>query len=65
MSTDLQEPRSDEAAPKKASSQIFHHQIVEGADALDRLLSALFISRLSAGLDVGFNLFLMYAMGGK
>jgi formate/nitrite transporter FocA (FNT family) len=32
---------------------------VEGADALDRPASALFISGLSAGLDIGFSVFLM------
>jgi len=32
---------------------------VEGADALDRPVSVLFVSGLSAGLDIGFSLFLM------
>jgi formate/nitrite transporter FocA (FNT family) len=59
VSTDLQEPRSEEAEPKKPSRQILQHEIEEGADALDRPLGALFVSGLSAGLDIGFSLFLM------
>ena len=34
------------------------HEIAEGVDALDRSTSGLFISGLSAGLDVGLSLFL-------
>jgi formate-nitrite transporter family protein len=63
MSTDLQIPLGDEAEPKKASRQILEHEIVEGIDALDRPLAALFISGLSAGLDIGFSLFLMAVVG--
>ena len=59
MSTDLQEPPGKEVEPKKPSRQILEHEIVEGADALDRPAIALFISGLSAGLDIGFSLFLM------
>ncbi len=59
MSADLQEPGTREAEPKKPSRQILHHEIVEAVDALDRPAGALFISGLSAGLDIGFSLFLM------
>lgn len=59
MSTDLQQPGTDAQEPKKPSRQILQHEIVEGADALDRSVSALFISGLSGGLDIGFSLFLM------
>ncbi len=62
MTADLQEPRSEETAPKKASRQILQHEIMEGADALDRPLGGLFISGLSAGLDIGFSVFLMAVM---
>jgi formate/nitrite transporter FocA (FNT family) len=53
---------ADEAEPKKPSGQILRHEIVEGLDALERPVSALFISGLSAGLDIGFSLFLMAVM---
>lgn len=59
MTTDLQEPPTDQAEPKKPSRQILEHEIAEGTDALDRPLGALFISGLSAGLDIGFSVFLM------
>jgi formate/nitrite transporter FocA (FNT family) len=48
-----------EPSPKKASKQILHHEIEEGLDALERPVLGLFVSGLSAGLDVGFSLFLM------
>ncbi len=57
--SDLQEPQGGETEPKKPSAQILRHEIAEGADALDRSLCALSLSGLSAGLDVGFSLFLM------
>jgi formate-nitrite transporter family protein len=59
VSTDLQEPGDEQAGPKKPSRQILHHEIVEGIDALDRPVGALFLSGLSAGLDIGFSVFLM------
>lgn len=60
VSTDLQQPRSqEEEEPKKASRQILQHEIEEGADVLDRPLVPLIISGVSAGLDIGFSLFLM------
>ena len=51
-----------ELAPKKASREILRHEIEEGVDALERPLVGLFVSGLSAGLDVGFSLFLMGVM---
>ena len=62
MSTDLLPGTSTEMEPKKASSQILRHEILEGRDAVERPVRALFISGLSAGLDIGFSLFLMAVM---
>jgi formate/nitrite transporter FocA (FNT family) len=60
--SDLQTADVGELAPKKASREILRHEIAEGVDALERPLLGLFISALSAGLDVGFSLFLMAVM---
>ena len=57
--SDPLQARAEEMAPKKASRQILLHEIEEGIDALERPVAGLFISGLSAGLDVGFSLFLM------
>jgi formate-nitrite transporter family protein len=51
-----------EPPPKKPSRQILQQEIEEGLDALERPLSRLFVSGLSAGLDLGFSLFLMAVM---
>ena len=51
-----------EQTPKKASRQILQHEIAEGLDALERPVVGLFLSALSAGLDIGFGLFLMAVM---
>jgi formate/nitrite transporter FocA (FNT family) len=59
MSTDLRPEAADEVEPKRPSQEILHHEIVEGVDALERPLVPLFISGLSAGLDIGFSLFVM------
>jgi formate/nitrite transporter FocA (FNT family) len=48
--------------PKVASQKIMHHEIVEGKDALERSAGRLFFSALSAGLEIGFSLFLMGVM---
>jgi formate-nitrite transporter family protein len=48
--------------PKVASREILHHEIVEGKDALERPAGRLFFSGLSAGLEIGFSLFLMGVM---
>jgi formate/nitrite transporter FocA (FNT family) len=50
---------SEPAEAKKPSTQILRHEIDEGADALERPIYALFVSSVSAGLDIGFSLFLM------
>jgi len=57
VATDLQAQASEETAAKKPSQEILRSEIMEGADALDRPFVALFISGLSAGLDIGFSLF--------
>jgi formate/nitrite transporter FocA (FNT family) len=57
--SDLQPGDVGELAPKKASRQILLHEIEEGIDALERPVIGLFASGLSAGLDIGFSLFLM------
>lgn len=59
VGTDLQDQQTEEAGPKKPSRQILQQEIMEGVDALERPVSGLFISGLSAGLDVGFSLLLM------
>ncbi len=59
MTSDLLQEQADGAEPKKPSRQILRHEIVEGLDALERTKSGLFLSALSAGLDVGFSLFVM------
>jgi len=51
-----------EVEPKVASQQILRHEIVEGKDALERPAGRLFFSGLSAGLEIGFSLFLMAVM---
>ena len=53
---------TNEVTPKVASQEILHHEIVEGKDALERPPGRLFFSGLSAGLEIGFSLFLMGVM---
>jgi formate/nitrite transporter FocA (FNT family) len=62
MNSDVPAENLDEEAPKKAAAQILKHEIEEGMHALERPSGSLFISALSAGLDVGFSLFLMAVM---
>jgi formate/nitrite transporter FocA (FNT family) len=57
--SDLRQSVGEEPAPKKASKHILRHEIEEGLDALERPAPGLFVSGLSAGLDIGFSLFLM------
>lgn len=45
--------------PKKPSQQIMRHELQEATAALGRPASRLFFSGLSAGLEIGFSLFLM------
>lgn len=49
--------------PKKPYRQILFEEIAEGRQELRRSALGLLISSLSAGLDVGFSLFLMAAVG--
>jgi formate-nitrite transporter family protein len=63
MTTDLKlDEIAEEQMPKKASEQILRHEIAEGKIVLDREGGRLFVSGLSAGLDLGFSLFLMAVM---
>ena len=48
--------------PKKGSEQILRHEIAEGRIAIRRPVFGLFLSGISAGLDIGFSLFLMAVM---
>ena len=57
--SDLDQANLQEQAPKKAAKQILRHEIAEGLDALERPAVGLVVSGFSAGLDVGFSLFLM------
>jgi len=59
MSSDLKPEKGEEQEPKKAPARILQQEIQEGQDALERPSGQLFVSGLSAGLDVGFSLFLM------
>jgi formate/nitrite transporter FocA (FNT family) len=62
MTSDLNPEKADEPEPKKESRLILRHEIEEGLKALERSAGALFISGLSAGLDIGFSLLLMAAV---
>ncbi|MCA9156695.1 MAG: formate/nitrite transporter family protein [Planctomycetales bacterium] len=53
---------SDSAEPKKPSQQIMRHEMKEALAAFDRSTLRLFFSGLSAGLEIGFSLFLMAVM---
>jgi formate/nitrite transporter FocA (FNT family) len=50
---------TEEMTPKKARGQILRSEIREGIDAQHRSVAGLFVSGLSAGLDVGFSVLLM------
>jgi formate-nitrite transporter family protein len=63
--SDLGPPEAGEVSPKKEAKQILSHEIEEGLAALERPAGALFLSALSAGLDIGFSLFLMAIMRTK
>jgi len=61
--SDLQADSEDEqAAPKRAPKEILKSEIHEGLGALERSAGGLFVSGLSAGLDLGFSLLLMGVM---
>lgn len=63
MTSDLQ-PTADnaEASPKRASKEILQSEIHEGLEVLHRGTGGLFLSGLSAGLDLGFSILLMAVM---
>ncbi len=64
---DNESPRPDDESdlennndePKKPSQQIMRHELEEATTALRRPSSRLFFSGLSAGLEIGFSLFLI------
>ena len=63
MASDLQAPSGgEEAQPKKAPKEILQSEIHEGLEVLHRTTIGLFISGLSAGLDLGFSVLLMGVM---
>lgn len=53
---------ADRREPRKPARRILEQEIAEGLGEIRRSTSGLFMSGLSAGLDVGFSLFLMAAM---
>lgn len=59
MASDLQEEEGEEPGPKKTSAHILSQEIQEGRVAIQRPVVGLFLSGLSAGLDIGFSLFLI------
>lgn len=65
MTDNMNEHKADderEEEPKKPSEQIMRHEMREALAAFDRSSSRLFFSGMSAGLEIGFSLFLMAAM---
>ncbi len=58
--SDLRGKRGD--TPKKPYRQILIDEMTEGLHAMQRSVTGLSLSGLSAGLDIGFSLFLMAAM---
>lgn len=52
----------DTVEPRKPARRILEHEIAEGLGEIQRSTSGLFIAGLSAGLDIGFSLFLMAVM---
>ena len=57
--SDLREAEDADRSPKQGHDPILQHEMAEGLDALNRPILSLFLSGLSAGLDIGFSLFLM------
>ncbi len=49
----------DQAEPRKPARRILEQEISEGLGEIERPLPGLFLSGLSAGMDVGFSLLLM------
>jgi formate/nitrite transporter FocA (FNT family) len=62
MSSDLKPEKDEEQEPKKDPAQILEHEIKESRASIERPTPQLFVSGLSAGLDIGFSLLLMAVM---
>jgi formate/nitrite transporter FocA (FNT family) len=66
MAGDLSEEKrdtdTDQSEPRKPARRILEHEISEGLGEIQRSTSGLFIAGLSAGLDLGFSIFLMAVM---
>lgn len=60
MALDSEEPKPEQA--QKSYQKILQQEVTEGLKELDRPSLGLFISGLSAGLDLTFSLFLMATM---
>jgi formate/nitrite transporter FocA (FNT family) len=56
------DPAPEAAAPQKSYQKILAQEIETGVHELERSAGGLLLSGLSAGLDVGFSLFLMGVM---
>src|ERR1700730_17349777 len=59
MTSDMNQQAPDESGPKKPPQQILREEVSEGMQSFRRPVFDLFISALSAGLDIGFSLFVM------
>lgn len=59
MALDPQQKEAESEAPKKTSGEILYDQVNEAVDSLGQPFWRLFNSGLSAGLDLGFSVFLM------
>lgn len=64
MTSDLQTSAGEQepSAPKRAPKEILQSEIHEGLEVLHRSTGGLFMSGLSAGLDLGFSVLLMAVM---
>jgi formate-nitrite transporter family protein len=60
MSSDLDQPKAEEEETlKKSAEQILATEIHEGITAIEFSIARLFVSGLSAGLDIGFSVLVM------
>lgn len=55
-------PDPDMVEPRKPARRILEQEIAEGLGEIERPFAGLFIAGISAGLDIGFSLFLMAVM---
>jgi formate-nitrite transporter family protein len=63
MASDLEsKKKADRTVPKNASAEILDQEIREGRTAIEASTVRLFLSGLSAGLDIGFSPFLVAGM---